>query len=124
VRCRFAKIGCWKRTGSHENSAERYQLKQSGRTEHHDWKITDGVRRTGNTERSKSNQVIRSYLDDLIKPLPIDADIFCDSICTKVNAEDKRRRYSVGAIASLLREREDVKKVKGQWRKVGAGRNA
>lgn len=79
--------------------------------------------RTGNSDRTKANQVVRSYLDDLIKPLPIDADLFCDSICTKVNAIDKRRRYSVGAIASLLREREDVKKVKGVWRKIGNGRN-
>lgn len=83
-----------------------------------------GVIRTGNSDRTKANQVVRVYLDNFIKPLPIDADLFCDSICTQVNAIDKRRRYSVGAIASLLREREDVKKVKGRWRKVSDGRNA
>jgi hypothetical protein len=77
--------------------------------------------RTANNFRAKANVSVRKFMDDYLKPLPEKERVEVDTLRTKVNGADHRRRYSNGSIASLLRERDDMEKTPEGWVKKGSG---
>lgn len=75
----------------------------------------------GNPFRSKSNKVVREFLDKLFANWPEDELIKTDCICSKINEADHRRWYANNRVASLLRERDDIEKTPGGWKKKKEG---
>jgi len=71
----------------------------------------------GNPFRSKANKVVRVFLDGLLADWPEDDLIKTDYICSLINEADHRRWYANNRVASLLRERDDIEKTPGGWRK-------
>jgi hypothetical protein len=67
--------------------------------------------------RGKTNDVARRFIDTLVQEIPEGGDICTNSICRKINAADRRRRYNSMSIGNLLAERDDVEKTWRGWRK-------
>lgn len=71
--------------------------------------------------RSKANRNVQKEIDEILKDYPPDKEIETDFICSKINRLSRQRFYDTTRIGALLRQRDDVKRLRtGIWIKVVA----